>query len=140
MTSQRVLFITLAILLSAHLFSQSLNTDSAYNVSMNLYKAGKFGDAANAFNKIYDVKKFGLSSSYLYDGACIYALNGNSEKAFEIIDYLVTVKSYANYKHITTDSDLKSLYVFPKWKELTVKVKENAQRAEERIKGRIKPE
>jgi len=129
-----------AVILSAPIFSQSINTDSVYNASMAFYKAGKFNDAARNFDKIYDAKKFGLSSAYLYDGACIYALNGDNEKALDIIDYLVTVKSYSNYQHITTDSDLKSLYVFPKWQEITVKVQENVRKKEERTKGRIKPE
>jgi hypothetical protein len=135
-----MLFVLGMSFLSAQLFSQSINTDSVYNASMALYKAGKFSDAAHVFNEIYDAKKFGLSSSYLYDGACIYSLNGDIERAFEIIDYLVTVKFYSNYKHITTDSDLKNLYAFPKWQEITEKVKDNVAKSEERAKRRIKTE
>lgn len=138
--SLKLLIVTTSVLIAVQSFSQSNTVDSVYNASMAFYKAGKFNDAASTFNRIYETKKFGLTTGCLYDGACIYALNGNSDKAFEIIDYLVAVRSYSNYKHITTDSDLRSLYVFSKWQEITAKVKENACKSEEKLKGRIKTE
>jgi hypothetical protein len=127
-------------ILTLQLFAQNRNTDSLYAESMRYYKAGNYSKAAEVFNRIIAVKPYTVSNTALYDGACIYSLNGDAKRALELLDYLASEKSYSNISHISGDSDLQKLHSMPEWKVLLEKVAGNNRAAKERAKKRIAPE
>ncbi|MFP2996599.1 hypothetical protein ABN763_11840 [Spongiivirga sp. MCCC 1A20706] len=81
--------------------------------------------AANHFDKLIESRGYDLLSNTLYNGACIYALNNENEKAFKILNHLATEAFYDNYDHISSDTDLKHLHGSENWKNLLVQIAEN---------------
>ena len=112
-----------------------------YSLSMKEYELGNYKNAAENFQKIIDNYKFDdISTTKLYNGACIFALAKQSETAIRILDYLVSNRFYSNYKHIISDTDLNNIHSEPKWKSITEKVAENKKTEPERLRKKIKTE
>ncbi len=112
-----------------------------YSSSMKEYELGHYKNAAEKFRIIIDNYKFDdISTTKLYNGACIFALAKQNETAVEILDYLVSNRFYSNYKHITSDTDLNNIHSEPKWKSITEKVTENKRTEPERLRKKIKAE
>lgn len=95
---------------------------SVYLKAMKFYNNKDYAQAAKTFDAINDLK---LSIKKLYDGACIYALNNEQEKAFALLYFLADKQYYASYDHLATDTDLNSIHNDPKWAPLLEKVKQN---------------
>lgn len=53
-----------------------------------------------------------------YNAACSWALAGQSDSAFVQLIKISKGGYYTNYGHLTSDSDLNSLYEDPRWKEV----------------------
>ncbi|HRH43741.1 MAG TPA: hypothetical protein PKY82_19070, partial [Pyrinomonadaceae bacterium] len=81
-----------------------------------------------------------ITNSMKYNGACVFALVGDSEMALSLLNDLVTHGFYSDYGHLSTDSDLVSLHDLPGWNPLLEKVKINKQTAPERFKKKVKDE
>ena len=112
-----------------------------YSSSMKEYELGNYKSAAEKFQTILDNNKFDdISTTKLYNGACIFALAKQNETALRILDYLASERFYSNYKHITSDSDLNNIHSKPKWKNITKKVAENKITEPERLREKIKTE
>lgn len=94
--------------------------------AMELYEKKDYRGAAQELDQIATGPGFNaLSISNLYDSACIYALNGESEKAFSILKILAEVRLYTNLKHLKEDEDLLSLHAFPAWQKIVAQVEAN---------------
>jgi hypothetical protein len=92
---------------------------------MDLYSKGAYKEAAAEFDKLKATPLLQLSSDALYNGACIYSLNGEIAKSFEILEHLVSERDYSNINHITSDTDLNNLHEDFKWQKILQGVKEN---------------
>ena len=114
---------------------------SSYLSAMKEYELGNHQKSSEIFQKILNSNTFDdISTTKLYNGACIFALANNKEKALNILDYLASNRFYSNYKHIISDTDLNNIHSEPKWSEITKKVAENKRTEPERLRKKIKTE
>lgn len=120
------IFVLPLIIFSIIAYSQQ-SQEEIYRKSDKYYNAKDFVNSAKEFDKI---KLTNLSNVKLYNGACIYSLNNEKQKALKILDLLAFKKDYSNFKHISTDTDLKNLYTEAKWKTILEKVKSNFENSE----------
>ena len=101
------------------------------------YEKGAYKEAAKEFDKVYQAFSFQLPDNELYNGACIYALNNEIKKAFEILEYLATFANYPNYNHVVSDTDLDNLHNEPQWEKIINQLKHNnlpiAEKAKEEL-------
>lgn len=108
---------------------------------MKKYELGDYKNAAEQFQLIIDNYNFDqISTTKLYNGACIFALVEQNETAIEILDYLASNRFYSNFNHITNDSDLTNLHSESEWKRITEKVAKNRITEPERLREKIKTE
>ncbi len=136
------IFLFLTVLIFS-IISNAQNTDfeTVYSSSMKEYELGQYKNAAEKFQIIINNYKFDdISTTKLYNGACIFALAEQNETAIQILDYLASNRFYSNYEHITSDSDLNNIHNEPKWKNITEKVAENKKTEPERLREKIKTE
>lgn len=140
---QKSLLFVLFLIITANILGQPNPPDinAIYQKAISLYNQKDYKNSAAEFDKLYPehVAKF-TSSNTFYNGACIYALNNEKQKALALLKIVVFDKFYFNLNHIANDSDLVSLYNEPEWKTLIDQVKENVRTLPERQKGRIKTE
>jgi hypothetical protein len=112
-----------------------------YSLSMKEYELGNYHKSSEIFQKIIDSNTYDdISTTELYNGACVFALADKKERAINILNYLASNRFYSNYKHITSDTDLNNIHSDPKWEILTEKVAENKKTEPERLRKRIKTE
>ena len=117
------------------------NTQNSYSSSMKEYELGNYKDASVLFQTIIDNNKIDeISTTRLYNGACIFALAKQNETAIQILDYLASNRFYSNYNHITSDTDLNNVHSELKWKSITEKVAKNKKTEPERLRQKIKTE
>lgn len=136
------IFLFLTVLIFS-IISNAQNTDfeTVYPSSMKEYELGQYKNAAEKFQIIINNYKFDdISTTKLYNGACIFALAEQNETAIQILDYLASNRFYSNYEHITSDSDLNNIHNEQKWKNITEKVAENKKTEPERLREKIKTE
>lgn len=138
----RVFGITiLFFLIQLSVSAQKIDINSVYQSAMSAYDSKKYHEASDQFSILIDEIGFKIQNTGVYyNGACIYALNNQPKKAFELLEFLVNEKLYSNYKHISTDSDLESLYASKQWTEIIEKVRVNLATLPERNRKTIKEE
>ncbi len=121
--------------------AQNADITALYTTAMHEYGLGHYKKAAKEFQILINNSKFeSLSTTKLYNGACIFSLAKQNETAIKILDYLAFKRFYPNYEHITTDTDLNNIHSGPKWKNLIKKVAENKKAEPERLRKKIKTE
>lgn len=108
-----------------------------YRTAMKQYQEGDYTSAATQFQKFLDASEV-PSEHRLYNGACIFALAGKSDRALEVLETLVSVHLYSNLDHVSSDSDLNSLHENPRWAALIEKVKVNKSTQPKRTRELIK--
>lgn len=113
----------------------------SYGLSMKEYDSGNYKTAAQLFQTIIDKHPLDtLSTTKLYNGACIFALSNEKDTALMILDYLATNRFYSNYNHITNDPDLNTIHNDSKWKSIIKKIAKNKKSEPERLREKIKSE
>ncbi|QJD97727.1 hypothetical protein HH214_18525 [Mucilaginibacter robiniae] len=100
-----------------------------YQTAMAAYQRKDYHAAALLFNPYFAAKGEALTSTQLYDGACILALDGQQDAALSALHILAEKRYFSSLNRISTDSDLSSLHGLPEWNKLLEKVAEN-QRTE----------
>jgi hypothetical protein len=98
----------------------------------SLYKAKDYINSGLKFSKAF--QSFGGLgySNHRYDAACSWALAGNADSAFFNLHRIVDKANYANYKHLTSDTDLNTLHTDKRWTTLILQVKQNKEKSEEK--------
>ncbi|PKK36518.1 hypothetical protein BWI96_11730 [Siphonobacter sp. SORGH_AS_0500] len=117
------------------LFAQERNL---YAEAMNAYQQKKYVQASQLFGQLFTKQGYRLPSGQLYDGACIYALQGDHEQAFQLLNYLVTNRFYSNVDHLLSDTDLTTLRDNEPWTAIIQQARENKRTLPARTYGRIK--
>ncbi|MFV0387263.1 MAG: hypothetical protein ACK5NT_00795, partial [Pyrinomonadaceae bacterium] len=125
--------IFLLFLFSTSVFAQS-SPEGIYRKAIRLYNAKDYASSAKEFDKITNLK---LSDRKLYDGACIFSLNDERQKALKMLTILANERGYSNFSHISTDSDLKNLHSAPEWNAILKSVKANFESYESTKLSRI---
>ncbi|WP_320052388.1 hypothetical protein [uncultured Acetobacteroides sp.] len=130
----------LLLLTSPILHAQTFDTNATYTNAIKYYKAKDYKSAAIQFSRVIDSCGYEISSTSLYNGACIYALNQDTTNAIKALGVLADKRLYTNYQHIAGDSDLICLHACHEWKSILDKVKHNEETLPQRIKEKAKDE
>ncbi|MFZ6798854.1 DUF6624 domain-containing protein [Undibacterium sp. Di24W] len=76
----------------------------------------------------------------LYDAACVAALTGDRNRAFEWLDLSIE-SGWLNLEHLKEDSDLVSLHADPRWKKtvarLQTKLAEQEKKYDQKLKAQL---
>jgi len=119
--------------------AQEIDINAIYQSAIKAYDSKKYNEASNQFSILIDEVGFKIQNTGVYyNGACIYALNNQSKKAFKLLEYIVNDKLYSNFRHISTDSDLESLHTSSQWDEIIDKVRANLTSLPKRNRKTIK--
>lgn len=121
--------------LAVPLFAQS--TEAFYEAAMKAYKRRDYTTAAAQFDEVIKGKGYSASTSALYDGACIYALQGNTARALDILTFLANKRYWSNLAHLRSDKDLESLRTLPAWETLVSQVMLNQAAQPARTRARV---
>lgn len=90
--------------------------------AMSLYKAKKYNEAGQLFDKAFKTKE-GSSGQY-YNAACAWALTGDKTKAIVYLKKAAN-KGWKNRDWMAKDKDLKGLHNEKEWKGILTKVQAN---------------
>ena len=90
--------------------------------SVSLFENGEKEEALKWINKA--VALYPEDGGVVFNGACLYALNGNKEKAISLLEVAVD-KGWGNKEWIEQDHDYDSLRDEPKFKALIKKINKN---------------
>ncbi|MEO3402841.1 hypothetical protein AAFN85_03000 [Mucilaginibacter sp. CAU 1740] len=96
-----------------------------YDRAMKAYEQKDFKQSATVLDLFIKAKKQNLGSNELYNSACIYAMAGESTKAFELLERLAAQFLMSNAARLEADSDLSALRQTDRWKKLIAQVNEN---------------
>jgi hypothetical protein len=127
------LFFTTLFLIAASLaFGQ--NVSKSYSdfakIADSLYRVKEYRKSAEMYSQAFKSNGWKGTSNDRYNAACSWALAGVPDSAFFQLDRIVSLMNYINYNHITTDSDLISLYNDSRWTPLINTIKQNKEKAE----------
>jgi len=95
---------------------------STIQEAYNQYKQKQYKAAAATYETAF--KLHTPERTDLYNAACAFALDGQTDKAFKYLTKTVA-KNYTNFKHLTTDPDFATIRADKRWLPLVNKVKEN---------------
>jgi hypothetical protein len=129
---QKFLFSScLTVFLSLSCFAQSQsNYSDLVGEAMTLYDNKAFLQAGKKFTEAFAANGDKGSAGDRYNAACCWALANEVDSAFYHLYRIAKSGNYTNYKHITTDADLTSLYADKRWEEIKALVKAGKEKAE----------
>jgi hypothetical protein len=84
----------------------------------SLIKGKQYDKAAGFYDKAFLHANGKLVVHDWYNAACTYALSGNREKAFHVLDELVLSPGFRDGKSLIADPGLSSLREDPRWKKI----------------------
>lgn len=115
-----------------------VSPEYAENVTkaFDLYNKKEYANSAKLYSLAFARNGGKGTGTDRYNAACSYALAGNADSAFFYLMEAANKNSYDNYNHLTTDTDLSSLYADKRWNKVLEKVKANKEKAEAKL---IKP-
>lgn len=128
-------------ILSMNGWAQKPDHKTIYSEAMTKYEQGDYRSASEKFKIITNGNHLdNISTTKLYNGACIFSLNKDKELALKILEYLTKNRFYSNYKHITGDTDLNNIHSETKWESIIRKVAENKKSEPQRLRKKIRAE
>lgn len=89
-----------------------------------LYQSQEFYTSGQKYTEAFSVlgNQSNMSSKEIsnrFNAACAWALAKESDAAFVQLFKIARSGKFSDYKQLTNDSDLKSLYTDPRWREVT---------------------
>lgn len=96
----------------------------------SLYRIKEYRKSGETYSLAFQANSWKGFSNDRYNAACSWALAGNADSAFFQLERLAVGVNYANYGHITTDTDLTTLYADKRWTLLVATVKANKEKLE----------
>ena len=106
--------------------------------AMSAYEGKEYGKAGLLIDQAL-VKKPTPTASDYYDAACMWAVAGNSTKAFGYLDK-ATSAGYYEVTHLRADSDLASLHADRRWQPMLAKLEATIAKAEAHVNQPLKKE
>lgn len=112
------------------------NPEFHYNLAVTYSYKGMDEEEESAYMDVLaiepdDPKLNPVLASTYFNLACMYALQGKKDQAFEQLEKLYSVDSRTLYHYVQSDEDLKSLRDDPRFKELMAKRSGNTGQLEE---------
>lgn len=97
----------------------------------SLYKAKNYSESAIKYNQAFATNEGKAFPNDRYNAACSWALANVTDSAFYHLFRLAeSISKYQDYQHISTDSDLTSLYSDKRWGQLLKIVNLNKEEVE----------
>jgi hypothetical protein len=96
----------------------------------SFYEAKQYQQSADAFTKAFASNGGKGLPDDRYNAACAWALAGNKDSAFFMLNRIATRSNYSDLSHLQIDEDLTSLHTDKRWDDLCAIVKQNKDRAE----------
>ncbi len=96
----------------------------------SLYNTKDYKSSALTYSQAFKANDLKGFSNDRYNAACSWALANYPDSAFYNLNRIATLMNYAEYGHITSDTDLKVLHNDKRWKPLLEVVKLNKDKAE----------
>jgi hypothetical protein len=120
------------ILSTIFLYGQSIPNEyfDFVKIADSLYRAKDFRQSAYKYSHAFKVNGWKGLANDRYNAACSWALAAVPDSAFFQLDRIATKLNYSDYRHITTDPDLKSLQNDNRWEPLLEKIKQNKDKVE----------
>jgi C-terminal processing protease CtpA/Prc len=94
-----------------------LTADQLKSQAMDAYTAKHYADSIRLFQQALAIAQPGDRSDIEYDEACSLALNGDKDRAFEVLTQSID-DGFGDRHQLTTDTDLPSLRTDPRWTAL----------------------
>lgn len=107
--------------------------DKCIKTADSLYQAKQFTASAVKYNEAFSIKPRTIKSNHVYNAACSWALAGNADSAFYYLIKTAQKFKYSDVEHVTTDSDLRSLYSDKRWAFIVSTIKLNQTKAEQKL-------
>lgn len=133
-----IFFSVACFCLTVHTFAQ--NVETFYEAAMKAYKRHDYAAAAVYFDGVMKAGGYNAATAMLYDGACIYALQGDSQRALDILAFLAGKRYWSNLDHLRSDTDLEALHVLPAWQDIIKQVAQNQVTRPARIRRDVQRE
>lgn len=95
------------------------------NQAWKLYTAEDYLPSGQKYSQAFDKFPAEVKTDDRYNAACTWALAQQTDSAFVQLSIISTKGNYSNLSHISSDSDLKSLYNDARWETILEQVKEN---------------
>ncbi len=105
-----------------------INAQTHTKKANDAYKEKNYKESALLY--VVALEKGEDTASNAYNAACSYALSGGKENAFKYLQKSVDL-GFLNVRHISSDSDLKSLRDDPRWKKILDKAKARSKAKKE---------
>jgi hypothetical protein len=131
-----LLSITLSLAISAAQAQATFSTLKGQ--AMSAYEAKEYGKAGVLIDQAMAKKPAPTASDY-YDAACMWAIAGNSNKAFGYLDQATNAGFY-KATHLRGDSDLASLHADRRWQPMLAKLEATIAKAEAHVNQPLKKE
>ena len=113
---------------------------AVYEAAMEAYSEQNYALSAIKFEEFFAEDWKNLSADMQYNGACVFALVNQPEKAFELLENIVERYQLSNIDRFLSDSDLNSLHQAERWTFMLDKMKENKRTLPERRRKNITKE
>ncbi len=102
-----------------------------------LYEAKDFRKSAEKYSEAFAALGHKGMVTDRYNAACSWALSGQIDSAFVQLFKIAGNGNYANYGHITSDTDLNNLHNDQRWEEVLKLIKANKEKAEANLDRKL---
>jgi hypothetical protein len=99
----------------------------------SLYKIKDFTNSAKYYSEAFRSNGWKGMSDDRYNAACSWSLANKPDSAFFNLFKIANLMGYQNYNHIIKDTDLEPLHNDKRWNSLIEIVKQNKEKAEEKL-------
>jgi hypothetical protein len=120
-----ILLTFLSVLVGQNLFAQTPEYSAFVKKADSLYRAKDYKKSAMTYHAAFNTMEGKGYREDRYNAACSWALAGYPDSAFFNLQRIVDKLKYAEYDHLSNDTDLASLHSDPRWKPLLKQVKQN---------------
>lgn len=127
---KKIVFLCVCLIITFTIQAQDWERiDKVYKTALEAYKNKDFEKSTKDFSEVIRLAKgiSNLSDYALYNGACIFVLNNNKDKAFEILTFLANERLFSKLEQIQKDDDFKTLHDTKEWQEIISKISENKE-------------
>ena len=133
-----LVLVVLATIIGNNGMAQTIVYFESIHQADSLTKLKQYGKAADAYDTAFTHAGGRLIGNDWYNAACIYALGGNKEKAFHVLDELALSPRFRDGKSLMADHDLASLHADPRWKDIQKRMADKDSVAQTKLNKPLK--
>lgn len=100
-------------------------------IADSLYDSKDYKNSALNYSKAFEAFGWKGYERDRYNAACSWALAGNSDSAFFMLQRITDTVSFSNYNRVIADEDLIGLHNDERWEKLILQIKSNEDKKNE---------